>query len=140
MQSHEDNIRLIRHLNDVVNSHNYDGMDDLFSPSFVDRNPAWSVSSLDELKKIIAAAHNALDMQSIQDEVYAADGNRVVIHLTFNGKHIGTFLGISPTNKLVKWTSIEIYRIENNKILERWVQADTTGLMRQLGVKLPTEG
>lgn len=136
----EDNIRLIHHLNDVVNSHNYDGMDDLFSPSFIDRNPAWSVSSLDELKKIIAAAHHTLDMQSIQDEVYAADGNRVVIHLTFHGKHIGTFLGMSPTNKLVKWTSIEIYRIENNKIVERWVQADTTGLMRQLGVKLPTEG
>ena len=135
----EENMRVIRRLDDVVNSRKYDDMDELFAPRFIDNNPAWSVQSLDELKQIIAAAHQALDMRSHQDEVYAATGNRVVIHLTFRGRHVGPFLGAEPTGRPVTWTSIEIYRMEDRKIAERWVQADTTGLMRQLGAPLPVE-
>ena len=137
LSSDADNIRLIRHLNDVVNSRKYDEMDSLFADSFVDRNPAWSVKDLNELKQIIATAHKALDMYSTQDQIYAAQGSKVVIHITFTGRHIGTFLGMPPTEKPVTWTSIEVYRIENSKIAERWVQADTAGLMRQLGASLP---
>lgn len=137
LSSDEENCRVIRRLDDVVNSRVYDDMDELFDPGFADRNPAWSVQSLDELKEIIAAAHRALDMRSHQDEVYPAAGNRVVIHLTFTGRHVGTFLGAEPTGRPVKWTSIEIYRLENGRIAERWVQADTTGLMQQLGASLP---
>lgn len=135
----EENVRVIRRLDEVVNSRHYENMDELFAPAFIDNNPAWSVQSLDELKEIIAAAHKALDMHSHQDEVYPAAGNRVVIHLTFTGRHVGPFLGAEPTGKPVSWTSIEIYRMENRKIAERWVQADTTGLMKQLGAPLPVE-
>ncbi|MEJ6479808.1 ester cyclase [Nostoc punctiforme UO1] len=133
----QENIRLVEHLCDVVNRRNYDEMDKFFAASFVDRNPAWTVTNLEELKKIISAAHQALDQQIIQDEIFSAK-NRVVVLLTFHGKHIGTFLGIPATNKLVSWTSIEIYRIEDGKIVERWVQADTLGLMRQFGLQLPS--
>ncbi|TMC11907.1 MAG: ester cyclase [Chloroflexi bacterium] len=110
----EENMRVIRRLDDVVNSRKYDDMDELFAPRFIDNNPH-------------------------QDEVYAASGNRVVIHLTFEGRHVGPFLGAEPTGRPVTWTSIEIYRMEDRKIAERWVQADTTGLMRQLGAPLPVE-
>ena len=132
----EDNICLVKHLCDVVNNRDYTRMDELFDSSFIDTNPAWSVASVDELKKTIAAAHEALDMEITQDNVFAVD-DKVVVLLTFRGKHIGQFFGISPTRKTVIWTCIEIYRIENSKIMERWVQADTAGLMRQLGVNLP---
>jgi len=129
------NIRVIRELNDIVNSRHYQGMDPLFGSDFIDHNPAWSVQNLAELKKIISDAHIALDMHSTQEQIYSAEGNRVVIHLCFTGKHIGDFLGFTPTGHSISWTSIEIYRLENQRIVERWVQADTVGLMRQLGSK-----
>jgi steroid delta-isomerase-like uncharacterized protein len=137
LTSDAENVQLIRRLTDVVNSRKYDEMDDLFADSFVDRSPAWSVKNLDELKRIIAAAHQSLDMYVTQDQIYAADGSKVVSHITYTGRHVGTFMGMPPTGKPVTWTSIEVYRLENNKIVERWVQADTAGLMRQLGVQLP---
>lgn len=133
-----ENVHLIQRLNDVVNSRQYDEMNELFATSFEDRNPAWSVKDINELKQIIASAHQALDMHSNHDQIYPAEGNKVVIHITFTGRHIGTFMGMPPTGKPVMWTSIEVYRIEDGKIAERWVQADTTGLMRQLGVQLPS--
>lgn len=136
MSSAQENINVVRYLCEIVNRRDYNAMDELFGSDFIDQNPAWSVASLDELKKIIIAAHTALDMMITQDNIFAS-GEYVVVQITFHGKHIGTFLGIPPTGKQVSWTSIEIYRFEKGKIVERWVQADTTGLMRQLGVKLP---
>jgi len=137
LSSDAENVKIVRSLVDIVNGRKYDEMDKLFADTFVDRNPAWNVAGLEPLKQIIAAAHQGLDMVISQDQVYAAEGNNVVVHITFNGRHIDTFLGIPPTGKSVSWTSIEVYHIENNKIVERWVQADTAGLMRQLGVQLP---
>lgn len=131
------NIALISTLNDVVNERRYDDMDELFAPGFVDRNPAWNVEGLAPLKTLIADAHKALDFTSNHDQIYAADGGKVVIHITFSGHHVGPFFGRPPTGKAVSWTSVEIYRIVNRKIAERWVQADTAGLMRQVGVELP---
>lgn len=132
-----DNVALIRKLNDIVNERRYDDMDPLFAPDFVDRNPAWSVDSLAELKPLLDSAHRAMDFTSNQDLIYPADGGRVVIHLTFTGRHVLPFLGQEPKGQPLEWTSIEVYRIDDNKIAERWVQADTVGLMAQLGVSLP---
>ena len=138
MSQEQKNISLVKQLSEVVNNRVYDKMDKLFDPSFVDKNPAWSVTNIDELKETIAAAHKSLNMHITQDDVFAAD-DRVVALITFDGQHIDTFLGIAPTNKTVSWTSTEVFRInEKGKITERWVQADTAGLMRQLGVKLPS--
>lgn len=131
------NVALITKLNDVVNERRYDDMDELFAPDFVDNNPAWSVQNLSELKDIIRTAHEALDFTSHHDLIYAADGGKVVIHITFSGRHVKPFFDREPTGKAVRWTSIEVYRIVNRRIAERWVQADTTGLMAQLGVPLP---
>ena len=133
----EDNVRVVRRVSDVVNARDYDAMDELFSPSFVDRNPAWSVESLEELKGIIRAAHEALDFTANLDALYAAGPDRVNMHITFTGRHVGTFFGVEPTGKAVEWTSLEVYRLEDNKVVERWVQADTAGLMAQVGVPLP---
>ena len=131
------NVELIRRLNEVVNERRYDDMDALFAPSFVDHNPAWSVRDLAELKGILAVAHAALAFTSHHDLIYPAADGKVVIHITFTGQHVKEFLGQPPTGRVVSWTSIEVYRIEDRRIVERWVQADTAGLMAQLGVPLP---
>lgn len=133
-----ENLALITKLNDVVNDRRYADMDPLFAPDFVDNNPAWSAHSLGELKDIIRSAHEALDFTSHHDLIYPADGGKVVIHITFSGHHVKKFFGQDPTGKTVSWTSIEVYRIVNGVIAERWVQADTAGLMAQLGVPLPS--
>ena len=133
----DDNVRVVQRVSDTVNARRYDDLDALFAPTFVDHNPAWSVQDLEALKGIIRAAHDALDFRANLDAIYPADGGRVVIQITFTGRHVGSFFGVEPTGKPVTWTSIEVYRIENQQVAERWVQADTTGLMRQVGVVLP---
>jgi predicted ester cyclase len=133
----EDNVALVQRVSDVVNERRYDALDELFSDDFVDHNPAWSVDSLEELKGIIKAVHGTLDFTANLDGLYPAGDDKVIMQITFTGRHVGPMFGVEPTGKAVTWTSIEVYRVADNKVVERWVQADTTGLMAQLGVPLP---
>jgi predicted ester cyclase len=43
-------------------------------------------------------------------------------------------MGVAPTGKVVVLRGIQMFRIENDKIVERWVRLDEVGLMRQLGL------
>ncbi|MFC4063381.1 ester cyclase [Actinoplanes subglobosus] len=133
----DQNLALCRKVSDAVNARRYDDMDALFAPDFVDHNPAWSVDNLQALKSLIAGAQDALDFRAGLDALYPAADDRVIMQITFTGRHVKPIFGVEPTGKDVSWTSIEVYRIENDLVAERWVQADTAGLMRQVGVTLP---
>jgi hypothetical protein len=92
MSIEQENILVVQQLCEIVNNRDYDAIGTLFSSAFVDRNPAWSVANVNELKQIIASAHDALDQYITQDDIFAVD-DRVVVLISFRGKHIGTFLG-----------------------------------------------
>ncbi len=54
--------------------------------------------------------------------------------VTFQGTHSGEFQGIPATGKQVSMQVIDILRIENGKVVERWGLSDQVGMMQQLGV------
>lgn len=56
----------------------------------------------------------------------------VVVRATFRGIHRGAFAGVEPTGKSASAGLIIIYRIENERIVEHWMQFDLFGLLQQL--------
>lgn len=66
-------------------------------------------------------------------EEQIAEGDLVVDRFIARGTHKGEFQGIAPTNKKITITGTVINRIINNKIVERWTELDTLGLMVQIG-------
>lgn len=137
MTSEQDNIKLYSRLPEAMNSRNYDELDNIFDASFFDHHPGWDLPSLADYKKALVAVHSALDMMVSLDFVFAAD-DKVVTKVTLTGTHKDAFLGIPPTGNHVSWTSLEIFRVENGKFVERWAQDDLASLIRQLGVPLPS--
>lgn len=61
-----------------------------------------------------------------------ADGDKVVVRGTFRGTHRGPFAGIEPTGRQVTASLIIIYRVENRRIAEYWLQFDLLSLLQQL--------
>jgi predicted ester cyclase len=49
-----------------------------------------------------------------------ADGDRVVHHGRVTSTHSGAFLGVPASGRHVTFDQIEIWRIENDKIVEHW--------------------
>lgn len=71
----------------------------------------------------------------IQDVI--AEDDRVMVRLVLSGTHEGPFLGIEPTGKEIAMSGMVVYRFEDGKIVERWSEGNTVGLLQQLG-ELPT--
>jgi predicted ester cyclase len=68
-----------------------------------------------------------------------AEGDKVVIHTTWNGIQQGEFMGIPPTGKRISVGVFDILRIAGGKIVEHWGLMDRMAMMQQLGV-IPTPG
>ena len=68
---------------------------------------------------------------TLQDDFLAA-GDTVVENWIFQGTHTGDFLGVPATGKQLHVRGIEIWRLENDKIVERWGVVDAAGVMEQL--------
>ncbi len=61
-----------------------------------------------------------------------AEGDRVAGRVRQTQTHLGVLQGIPPTGKNFAFELLEIIRVDNGKIAERWVQFDREGLMQQL--------
>jgi predicted ester cyclase len=69
-------------------------------------------------------------------EAQIGEGELVVTRVTGRGIHQGTWLGISPRGTPIVVTGINIDRVLNGKIVEHWGEANTVGMLLQLGVRL----
>ena len=72
------------------------------------------------------------------DALFASDfvNHAVMARVTLSATHSGVFMSIAPTGKRVVWTGIDIFRIADGKIAERWVAVDRLGLLLQLGAEV----
>jgi predicted ester cyclase len=59
-------------------------------------------------------------------------GDRVVVRWTATGTHEGDQLGVPATHRQVRMTGIDILRIEDGRIVERWGETNGLELMEQI--------
>jgi steroid delta-isomerase-like uncharacterized protein len=63
-----------------------------------------------------------------------AEGDLVVERFTAGGTHRGEVMGVPPSGKVVSLPGINIWRLRNGLIVERWGRLDDLGFREQLGV------
>ena len=109
--------------------------DELHAAGFVDRSSGDRASGREGFKEGIAQLYAAFSdfYAVIEDLVVDAAGGKVAVRWTATGTHTGPFMGIKPTGQQVCFAGIEIIRIENEQIVERWGEWDGIELLRQLG-------
>jgi predicted ester cyclase len=85
-----------------------------------------------ELLEHIAQVEAAFPEYELIVDDMIAEGDRVVVRGTFRGVHRGPFAGMQPTGKTVSAGLIIIYRLENGRVAEHWLQLDMLSVLRQL--------
>lgn len=132
----KENIRAIaeRWMKDVWQDRIVDAVDELHSPQFVDHSPAGRATDNEGYKKGLEELFRAFPdfVAETEDLIIDAHAGKVAIRWTATGTHRETFLGIPPTDRQVTFRGIEIVRIENGHIVERWGEWDGTDLTKQL--------
>jgi predicted ester cyclase len=64
-------------------------------------------------------------------------GEYVVLGMEGVGTHRDEIFGVLATHKQARWMTMGIYKVEDGKIKERWIDATRAHLLRQLGAIPP---
>jgi predicted ester cyclase len=141
--SSEENEAIVRKAVEAFNRNDLDAVDRLFAAGYVDHDPsrAGLPPGPEGVKQAWSMFRTAFpDLRATIEETIA-EGDRVAVRGEIHGTHRGELMGIPPTGNKVTVELIDINRIENGELVERWGEADMLGMMRQLGiVPAPEQG
>jgi steroid delta-isomerase-like uncharacterized protein len=139
--SKEENEAVVREAVEAFNRDDPEAVDRLFATDYVDHDPSRAgLPPGPEGVKLAWGMFRAAFPDLLGEiDAMIAEGDKVAVRGTFQGTHGGELMGVPPTGKRVTMTLIDINRIHNGKLVERWGQADMLGMMRQLGVIPPPD-
>jgi steroid delta-isomerase-like uncharacterized protein len=133
-----ENIMLVhRFFEELWNQGNLDAADELLASGHVHHFSDEDIIGPEGLKSLVTWLRTAFPDNHTSIDDVVAEGDKVVVRFTNRGTHQGEGMGIPPTGKRVVYTGIDIFRIEDGRIVERWGEVDGLGLGQQLGTVPP---
>jgi predicted ester cyclase len=115
-------------IEDIFNKHDNSATEKYFAKYF-------TTGSVD-FKQFLSALFKASPSMQTKIEHIIAENDLVVVFLNGSGTHTEEFRGKSPTNKRVNIRSADLYKIENEKIVEHRDVVDQLNLLHQTGTTL----
>jgi steroid delta-isomerase-like uncharacterized protein len=110
-------------------------VDEYIAAGFTDHDPPMGQFLGREGMRQAAAAFRAAFPDWHSDlGFYVAEGDLVVEYFTASGTHQGEIFGVPASGQTVSLHGINIWRVRDGHIVERWGRLDELGLMRQLGL------
>jgi steroid delta-isomerase-like uncharacterized protein len=111
-------------------------VDTYLSPDFVDHDPTLPGSEPGPEAMRAAAAYFRRVFPDWRSDIeqLIAEGDLVVERFTARGTHRGELMGVAPTGRELTLRGINIFRVHDGRIAERWGRLDQLGLLRQLGL------
>ena len=133
----------VRFVEELFNRGNMGIVGEIFAPDFIEREqlPPGIPDGREGVKVLTTMLRSAFpDFKATIDDILA-EGDKVVIRMTWSGTQKGEFMGVPATGKHVSFGVIDIIRIANGKVVEHWGQMDSMSLMQQLGaISTPVKG
>lgn len=136
-QTPEENKKVIRHyFLEIINGRKLQLLGEVFAEKFVrhdlnDSTDTW-MTVTDQQKRLGDLLGAFPDLTyTINDMV--AEGDKVVVRTVWHGTQKNTFMKTKSLGKRLDYLSeIIFFRLENGKIVERWVQLDLYDLFKKM--------
>ena len=133
----EENKRIVRrYYSDLLAGRSLAALDELFAPGFVGHSAAYGNFTLADIRAGIAREQQDMpdDETIIEDQV--AEGDRVVTRWRYRWRHTTPLFGEQPTGEWLVMDGVQIDRLANGKIAERWEIKDFWSVITHLGGKV----
>src|ERR1700733_7486824 len=133
--SEEMKARILEFTEEIWHKGNLKAVEDFIAADYVRHtNPGSSeggrdVHGVEDTRKSISAMRAAFPDVHFTNDDMLVDGDKVVARWTCTGTHRGEFRGIAPTGKRVEFIGINIFRLRDGKIVERWAVEDSFTLL-----------
>ena len=127
----EKNKNIIRsYIDEIFNKHNLSSLERYFGGNSIEGSPQAGKGGVGS-KQFINDFFMAFPDWRATIEHIIAENDLVVVFLNGSGTHKGEFNGRPPTNKPVKISSAELYKVENDRITGHWYVMDQLNLLKQ---------
>lgn len=130
--SMEDNKASIRRAIEAWNRQDW-GYLTLYDPSVVHHGLAPEPLDFAGQKATYEAMWEAFPNSQIRIDDLIAEGDKLSCRFTLSAQHEGEFMGVPATGKSITLSGQTIFRFAGGRVVERWTNTDTMGLMVQLG-------
>jgi steroid delta-isomerase-like uncharacterized protein len=132
----EGNKALVRRFYEEVWARgNLDVADEVFADDYVrhDLRAGDAAPGPEGQKQIAAAFREAFPDLAWDVDFVLAEGDFVAGRWTASGTHLGSWAGVEPTGRRMRFSGINVFRFASGKVVEIWNHRDDLGLMEQLG-------
>jgi predicted ester cyclase len=140
MSTEQNKTNIRRGFEEGINQNKLHVFEELIGATYVNHSMPGPVPGPEGFRMVIGMFRAAFPDLHITLEDVLGEGDKVATRGYFTGTHQGEFNGIPATGKEVKVSYIDLWRLENGKAVDNWVQMDMIGLMQQLGVIPAPEG
>ncbi len=111
--------------------------DEVVSPQFTSHDWPAGATGPKAFRDYYAAIRSAVPDARYEVDDLIAEGDRVVVRWKLLGTHRGDFRGLAPTGRPIVLKGIAIYRVQDGKLMERWVVSDLHGLLEESRASSP---
>jgi steroid delta-isomerase-like uncharacterized protein len=132
------NKQVVRQLFEATDQHDIERMGQLISSTnYLFHFPGMQPMDWNTTKQFSTAL--ASSFPDLRHEIVemVAEGDKVAVRLNVTGTHKGELQGIPPTGKKVSFSAMDFITLMDGKVAEEWMNADTIGLIQQIGA-VPT--
>ncbi|UDL87476.1 ester cyclase [Mesorhizobium sp. PAMC28654] len=115
-----------------------DGFSALFADTYVNHQksaaapPPANLSPKQGTVAFFKARLAAMPDLKVAIEVVVADKDHVAASFVYSGTHKGDYFGVAPTGRALRFTSCDIFRVVDGRIVEHWGMGDIAGVLAQL--------
>ena len=132
----EDNKTLVRDFIDALfTDGDLSATDTFLAPSFVNHDPPVGVTpDAEGMRTAGAMFRKAFPDWHSELHALIAEDDIVVERFTASGTQKGELMGVAPTGRHIELQGINIFRVRDGRITERWGRLDELALLQQLGL------
>ena len=132
----EANKDLVRQFGEVVNAADWEALRELAAEDLVRHSDATAgppVTSLDAFIQLQESFLAIMPDQRVTLQKLIAEGDEVAALATYSGTQTGPMGEFPATGKFAEVAFLTLFRIEDGKIAELWVEWDNMAILMQLG-------
>ena len=134
MSSQELHDLVKRYDEEVINKRNYDALPSLVTDDFVDHGawpgtPGGPAGARIAVESMVAGIP---DLKVVSEDT-VAEGDLVAFRSTVTGTHSGPLFGMPPSGKPIEVTSVQMWRVADGKLAERWIRTNVLPLLPTTG-------
>ena len=130
--SSKNKLIVLNFIEEIWNQNHFDKIDNYISADFIDHSlPLTLPADKEGMKLWIIATGNSFKHKTIIEDILG-EGDRVMLKIRMQLKHIGVWRAIEPTHFDISTVGYRYYKLKDEKIVEHWSLIDGNSIENQL--------